>query len=106
MPTAYEIVRHAIINKQQIVATYNGYRREMCPHAIGRARKGNPQALCYQFGGESSRGLGPAGSAENWRCVDLNKIQNVQALSGPWHTAPNHSRPQTCVAVIDVEVEH
>jgi hypothetical protein len=119
--SVYETIRQAIINKQQVIATYHGYQREMCPHVIGikrgkpatqgRGRRpgrpatpDEPRALLYQFGGASSSGLGPVGSPDNWRCVKVDELQNVSTRPGPWHTAPNHSRPQTCVDEIDVEV--
>jgi hypothetical protein len=121
MTHAYQIVRSAILNRQQIVATYHGYVREMCPHVIGikrgkpatwgrGGRPGKPpppheeHALCYKFGGGSRSGLAPAGSPDNWRCIRLDELTNITTRPGPWHTAPNHSRPQTCVDEIDVEV--
>ena len=101
----YSIIRRAIVNKEQVIATYNGHLREMCPHVLGK-KGGRDQALFYQFGGASSSGLGPAGSADNWRCIQVDKLTNVTTRKGPWYTAPNHSRPQTCVDQIDVEVTY
>ena len=102
---SYQIVRQAIIEKKQIHATYSGLHREMCPHVIG-TKYGKQQALFYQFGGESSsRPIQPDGSKENWRCIEIAKLSNVRIVDGAWHTAPDHSRPQTCVGEIDVEVE-
>lgn len=102
----YQTIRQAIIDKQIIVAMYDGLERIMCPHVIGKNKQGREQALCYQFAGESrSRPIEPDGSPVNWRCIDISKIASVRAIEGEWHTAPNHSRPQTCVAFIDVEVE-
>lgn len=102
--STYDIVRDAILNKQIVIGVYDGYRREMCPHAIGLGPKGNEQALFYQFAGESSSGLGPAGSPKNWRCIPLDNLKIVEVIDGMWQSAPNHSRPQTCVKKIDVEV--
>lgn len=119
--STYNIIRHAIINRLQVVATYHDYPREMCPHVIGikrgkpatkgrSGRSGKPatpdqeHALFYQFSGQSERGLQPDGSPANWRCIRIDELSNVSKRPGPWHTAPNHSRPQTCVDVIDVEV--
>ena len=61
--------------------------------------------LCYQYAGESSSGLQAAGSAANWRCLALEKLSRVELLEGAWYTAPNHSRPQTCIAEVDVDAE-
>lgn len=104
MSNNYELVKRAILTKQQILATYKGHYREMCPHTLGASKTGIRQALFYQFAGESSSGLSPAGSANNWRCIPVDELRNVILRDGDWHTAPNHSRAQTCVASIDVEV--
>ena len=103
MTSAYSVIRQAIIARDQITTTYQGFHREMCPHAIG-TKDGREKALFYQFAGGSSSGLGPDGSGENWRCVFIDELQNVSVRKGPWHTAPTHSRRQTCIDIVDVEV--
>lgn len=103
MADTYSLIRQAIQNKEQVIATYQGHEREMCPHVLG-TKKGRQQALFYQFEGTSKSGLRPDGSPENWRCIFIDELENVRTREGPWHTAPNHSRPQTCVDQIDVEV--
>jgi hypothetical protein len=101
---SYALVRQAIVEHRIIHATYNGQHREMCPHVIG-TKNGKPQALFYQFGGQSnSRPIQPDGSPENWRCIELSKLSDARIADGTWHTAPTHSRPQTCVGEVDVEV--
>ena len=99
----YNLVRQAIVNKQQVVATYDGHYREMCPHVIG-LKRGRMQALFYQFAGTSKSGLGPLGSDTNWRCIPIPKMTNVSVKDGKWYTAPTHTRTQTCVDKIDKEV--
>jgi hypothetical protein len=102
---SYQLVRQAILEQRSIHATYTGLHREMTPHVLG-TKDGKPQALFYQYGGASnSRPIQPDGSAENWRCIEIAKLSNVVIVDGR-HTAPNHSRPQTCVGVIDVEVPY
>ena len=103
MGDAYSLVRQAIINRQQIIANYQGYRREMCPHVLGR-KNGRSMELFYQFGGGSSNGLGRDGSGENWRCIPVSGLSDIVIRDGKWHTAPTHSRRQTCIEIIDVEV--
>lgn len=100
---SYAVIKNAIINKQQIVATYNGHVREMCPHIIG-TKNGREQALFYQFGGTSSSGEIVPDSPKNWRCIPIEGLNNVAVRAGRWYSGANHSRPQTCVDVIDVEV--
>ena len=84
---------------------YHGYQRLLCPHRLGWNRRGQPRVLCYQYGGESERGLEPVGSSANWRCMAVDDLSGVELLEGAWRTAPNHSRPQTCVAEVDVDAE-
>jgi hypothetical protein len=100
---AYELVWKAIIEKSQIVAVYDGHRREMCPHVIGLNKQGEPQALAFQFAGGSSKGLPPGGQ---WRCLKIDKLSDVTVRAGDWHTGTDHKRPQTCVDEIDVEVDY
>ena len=100
----YNIVRAAILSKEQVIATYKGHVREMCPHVIG-LKDGKEQALFYQFGGTSSSGQIAAGSPQNWRCIPIDGLADVSVRSGDWETAANRSRPQTCVDEIDVEVD-
>ena len=99
---AYELIKRAIQDKEQVVATYQWHCREMCPHILG-VKGGRPQALFYQFGGGSSSGLGPDGSDENWRCIPISGLTEVSVRAGDWHTAPTRWE-QTCVDVIDIDV--
>ena len=48
----YDLVRQAVLNKDIVVATYQGHRREMCPHVLGTKDR-RRQGLFYQFGGTS-----------------------------------------------------
>lgn len=103
---SYQLIRQAIVERKNIYATYGGLRREMTPHVIG-TKNGKPQALFYQYGGQSSsRPIEADGSSSNWRCVEIAKLSNVEIAPGPAHTATDHSRPQTCVGQIDVEVRY
>jgi hypothetical protein len=102
---SYALVREAILEKKAITAYYNGQYREMCPHVLGM-KNGKRHALFYQFGGQSnSRRIQPDGSSDNWRCVDIDALSNVKVVDvDTWHSAPDHSRPQTCVDIVDVVV--
>ena len=105
MPSnTYNIIREAIIKKQQVTAMYSGYYREMCPHVIG-TKNGTEQALFYQFGGDSSSELHPPGDLGNWRCIPLAGLSEIVARNGEWHSAQNYPGPQTCVDEIDLAVE-
>lgn len=103
MPSAtYGVIRAAIVNKQNVGATYHGFPRQMTPHTLG-TKEGREQTLMYQYAGGSSSGLGPDGTAENWRCMFVDELSSVAAIGGSTHSAPTHGQPQTCVDDVDVE---
>lgn len=101
----YRLVWTAIASKRPISAMYKERHRLFCPHRLGRNRTNQLRVLCYQYGGESESGLAPIGSPENWRCVVLEKLRSVELTEGSWQTAPNHSRPATCVVEADIDAE-
>ena len=101
----YRLVWTAVANKQPIEAGYQGRSRQFCPHRLGRNREGRLRVLCYQCGGDSQSGLQPAGSPANWRCIVLEKLSGVRLSQGSWRTAPNHSRPASCVIDADIDAE-
>ena len=101
----YRLVWTAVANKQPIEASYQGRSRLFCPHRLGRNSEGRLRVLCYQYGGDSQSGLQPPGSPGNWRCIALEKLGRVKLLHDRWHTAPNHSRPTSCVIDADIDVE-
>lgn len=101
----YRLVWDAVVSRRPIEARYQGYPRLFCPHRLGRNREGQLRVLCYQYGGESKSGLQPAGSPDNWRCVALEKLSQVRLLEEAWRSAPNHSRPASCVINADIDAE-
>ena len=103
MSTTYDLVKTAILEKKQIHANYKEYWREMCPHII-ETKGGKPYALFYQFGGSSSSGL--RGDGNDWRCIKLDLLKDVEIIDDKWHTGNvKGTGNQTCVDDIDVEVE-
>jgi hypothetical protein len=41
----------------------------------------------------------------NWRCLTVENLSQVELLDGPWQTAENHSRPQTCIEEVELDVD-
>jgi len=101
----YRLVWTAVANRQPISAVYKELPRLFCPHRLGRNQAGQRRVLCYQYGGDSESGLAPLGSPANWRCIVLEKLRAVELVEGSWKTAPNHSRPATCVIEADIDAE-
>jgi hypothetical protein len=96
----YSLIWQAILDRNQVRATYQGRFREMCPHALG-TKNGRRQALFFQFAGESNRRLPPGG---DWRCLPLDGLADVSLQRGPWYTDERYDQVQTCVGEIDVAV--
>ena len=78
MPSAtYVLFRAAILAERQVVCSYDGRRRELCPHIIGRNRSGEEVVLAWQFAGQSS------GRLPQWRCLRLAHVSDSQSREGP-----------------------
>ena len=101
----YQLLRMAVVGRRPIRAVYDGWDRWFCPHRLGWNHQGQLRVLCYQYAGQSGSGLQAAGSPANGRCIAVEKLTRVELLEDAWHTAPNHSRPQTCVVDVDVDAE-
>ena len=98
----YQVIRNAIANKQNLAAFYDNYYRVFSPHTIGHTGL-EARVLGLQFAGGSSRGLAHGG---NWRCFAIDRLEDVEVVAGSWHTLDTHSRPQTCIRVVDLEVSY
>jgi hypothetical protein len=102
MPDSYALVRQAILERKQIVADYDGYHREMCPHVLGM-KDGVRHVLSYQFAGQSSKGLPSEGQ---WKCMDVDGLSQVSLREGPWFTGTRKTdKPQTCVDLQQINVQ-
>ncbi|HVI78584.1 MAG TPA: hypothetical protein VM715_10575 [Candidatus Acidoferrum sp.] len=102
----YRLVWNAVSRRCAIAATYRGRRRLLSPHRLGRNAAGEVRVLCYQYAGESASGLEPVGSQANWRCLELGRLSCVELREqNVWQTAPNHSRPASCVVKADIDAE-
>lgn len=103
--SVYDVLVDAIENKKQIHATYDGFYREMCPHALGM-KEGVLRCLFYQFGGEGSKGKIILGVNDDWRCMFVEKLSDVTAVEGKWYTADNHSKKASCIDEIYAVVDY
>jgi hypothetical protein len=98
----YNIIKHAIQKKLQIIATFKGHKRELCPHVLG-TKNGTAHCLFYQFGGSSGRGLSDDPN-QNWRCIPVDELQDISVIEGKWYSWTNYNLDQSCVDKIDVTV--
>jgi len=98
----YRLFREAILNHMQVICTYDGRHREICPHVLGHTDV-DEKALTFQFAGDSVSGLPPGGE---WRCLSLAQVHGAQLRAGPWRTGFRHTTTQVCVHAVDLDVEH
>lgn len=96
--TTYALFRDAILGERQVVCSYGGRMRELCPHIIGTSRNGEEVVLAWQFAGESS------GPLPQWRCLRIAEVENVRLRRGRWHEGGSHRTTQTCVSDIDLDI--
>jgi hypothetical protein len=99
MPSAtYALFRAAILAERQVICSYDGRTRELCPHIIGRNRNGEEVVLAWQFAGQSS------GKLPQWRCLRLAQVTAISLRKGAWHEGGSHRTEQTCVRAIDIDI--
>ena len=99
MPSAtYTLFRNAILSEQQVVCSYDGRPRELCPHIIGTNKNGEEVVLAWQFAGESN------GRLPQWRCLKLAGVRDARTRTGRWHEGDLHRTTQTCVSAIDLDI--
>jgi hypothetical protein len=101
MPSStYKLFARAMAERKQILCSYDGYARELCPIVLGHS-SGREVALTYQFAGQSKSGLPRQGA---WKCLELSKASGVQLRDGPWRAGSSHQQKQTCVEIVDLDV--
>ena len=94
----YILFREAIVAEQQVVCSYEGRHRELCPHVLGTNKRGEEVILAWQFAGQSS------GKLPQWRCLRLADVRDAKSRSGPWHEGGSHRTSQTCVNSVDLDI--
>lgn len=96
----YRLFEQAMLQRKQVVCTYNGRRRVVCPVILGHSQ-GRERALTYQLaGGSNSRELPREG---DWKCLTLSNISEIQLRDGPWYSGDNHKQPSRCVEIVDLD---
>jgi hypothetical protein len=101
MPGVYSLLYQAIEEKKQVVAMYDGYLREMCPHVLG-SKDGVRHVLLFQFAGDSSQGLPPGGQ---WICMDVDGLSDMSLREGSWFTGPRRvGKSEPCVDIAHASV--
>lgn len=92
------IIKKAMDERKSISAYYDRLFRKLSPYELG-AKKGIYQCLFYQYAGESSKGIINGKSKYNWRCLKLDKLEQIQILGEPLYKPDiiSHKKPSNCV---------
>lgn len=91
LPSAYEVLHHAVLDKRAVRLRYHGHQRIVCPHVIGW-KNGQLVILVYQCAGTTSGGELPPDPHHRWRSLRLDDIAEVEpAPETPWQTANNYT---------------
>jgi hypothetical protein len=99
--TIYRLIWQAARARKQITCIYGGRYREACPHILGYKKLGQEAVFVFQFGGDTTSRLPPQG---DWRCFSLAGVTDVQVRAGRWHSGTRHTKTQTCIQFVDVDV--
>jgi len=97
----YRLIRNAVLERDSISAQYQGHLRIFSPVLLG-TKVGEAHVLGYQFDGTSHQPLRPDGSPENWRCLRVSELTEVNLLPGIWHIAGKRTGSQNCIGQVDV----
>ena len=105
LDVVYSLLRAAAAQKQPVTAVYDGLPRLLCPHLLGKNKRGELRAFCYQCGGESESVLRtlPEGVG-GWRCIAVDKLTQVEWQVSAWRTEPRTGQ-QHCMEQVDFDVE-
>ena len=99
--TTYALCLSAMRQRQQIVCSYHGHIRELCPILLGRTGL-EEKSLVFQFGGTTSDG--PIPSPGDWKCLRLAEVENAVLRDGSWHAGSEHSTAQHCMKMVEYDV--
>jgi hypothetical protein len=100
MPSpTYDLFAEAMAARKPIVCMYNSHPRAICPILLGYT-DGAEKALTYQIGGIGSQG--PVHG--QWKCLALADVSNAEIVDGLWRSGRRHSRSQSCVKDVDLDV--
>lgn len=100
MPSpTYRLFAGAMAARRPVTCVYQQYPRAVCPIILGHS-DGAEKSLVWQFAGHGSHG--PVRG--QWKCLSLAEVRNAEMVEGPWQSGTRHSRAQSCVRTVDLDV--
>ena len=102
----YRLVWTAVENRQPNRGDVSERSRLFCPHRLGRNDKGGFAYSAINTAGRAESGLQPGGLACKLALCCTGETQQGEVnWTDAWRTAPNHSRPASCMAEADIDAE-
>jgi hypothetical protein len=98
---SYFLLAWAIENRVSLSCLYGGQPRIFCPIILGLSLDGEQKVLAYQFGGRMSAGRL---RKPNWKCFRVAGLSRIEIIRGEWQAGARHSQRQTCVEIVDYDV--
>ncbi len=87
-----DLLRTAILQREQVVAFRNGRPVTFCPHALASGPNGL-YVLAFMIAGEGHVLDDGFASPKRWRWIALAELGTVMRRPGDWFSAPPDSRP-------------
>ena len=98
--SGYELIARAMAELRPMTCVYDGCVRAFCPIILGHT-DGREKTLVCQFAGSTSAG---ALEAPDWKCFFVSEMRALEISEGPWQAGGLHRTGQTCVKVVDLDV--
>ena len=101
MPSeSYQLIHKAMHAGQPIACKYNGLPRTACPVILCYDKQKEESVFVYQTAGRTSKDE----KLPRWTCLKLRAISDLHVQDGPWLEGASHQRTQTCITLVDVDV--
>lgn len=102
-PPAWTVLVQAITQRRTVRVRYHGAPRFLCPHALGW-KNGRAIVLCYQAGGDTSRGPLPVCPSQRWRSLFVEEIADAVITDEAWQTASNYSHHFNAIDQVELQI--
>ena len=90
-----DLIADAIRNRQVLTVTYDGIKRDVEPHAVGRSTTGKDLLRCFQPTG------GHVNPNHDWDLMSLSKIVGLAKTGGNFAgPRPGYKRGDSAMVVI------
>ncbi len=101
MPSpTHALFLEAMRKKRPVSCVYQGHKREICP------RNARPHEPRGEGAGLPVRRVDQRGADRkpDWKCFKLAEVRDAHLIDGRWHAGTEHSEAQTCMKMVEYDV--